>query len=107
VGPVGPTSNPSSVRSPIKLNAFVASVISVGDIEYINPFIGPVLPFGVPFVEPTNMYKNPPLHNTKSPITILLSLEPVVWDNVVPLPPRNSLTLSKSPLTLNGRPTGP
>jgi hypothetical protein len=81
--------------------------MSFGDIEYIKPFIGPVLPFGVPVVEPTNMYKNPPLHKTKSPMTILLSGEPVVCDNVVPLPPRKSLTLSKNPLTLNGRPTGP
>jgi hypothetical protein len=71
VDPVAPTSSPSSVISPTKLNAALAEVISVGDIENILPVTGPVLPFGTPFVEPTNMYKNPPRTNTKSPMSML------------------------------------
>jgi hypothetical protein len=71
VSPVGPTRSPSFVRSPTKLNAILAKVISVGEIEYILPVAGPVLPFGIPFVEPTNMYKNPPRTNTKSPMSML------------------------------------
>jgi hypothetical protein len=71
VEPVGPTSCPSSVISPTKLNASLAVVVSVGDIENILPVTGPVVPFGIPFVEPTNMYKNPPRINTKSPMSML------------------------------------
>ncbi len=72
VDPVGPTSSPSSVISPTKLNALFATVILVGDIENILPVTGPVVPFGMLSVdEPTNIYKNPPRTNTKSPMIML------------------------------------
>ena len=115
VDPVGPSKSPSSIISPIYVNALEPGKNGFPDRStpypsaYTNPSLGPVVPFDF-----TNMNKFPPRINTILPTsTVPTSPRPAnlpggsFFVNSVISPSKNSDSVLKNPATTNPVPGEP